>query len=639
MNALLIYVALICAVPPAPDTVAPGSRWETLRSYFETTGEDLDRDPADFVIDRADLDFYGYGKYRLKTFDFLVTQPSKTGPFMEVMARTLVDNADSLWFLMFYPWARIDEGVRRGLIERPEPAARAALDRINDIKRELADVLVTRLGAVDPDVRGLNDSAAAGMLLVVREISNSINWIRQSQAGVSADLIDSVLTGLVTEQEDGLDNRLLERMIDHTDFKSLASGAMDLGYILQTALGYLRDGDITTPVAFDTRYGRIAIGSRQDDVYARGPYSLIIDFGGDDDYTGAGVTDPRHPVSIVIDCSGDDRYHGRIGPGSGIAGFAVIIDEDGNDSYISERIGLGTGIFGLGLIMDRAGDDFYSGDLYCQGAGLFGGGVLADLAGDDEYACFQCGQGFGFVKGCGILVDRSGDDVYAARDDTVRYPSAQSAIHNSSLAQGFGFGIRADFTDGHSLAGGIGILVDGMGDDRYDCGVFGQGGGYWFGAGFLVDLGGRDEYRGIWYTQGAAAHFALGGLLDRSGDDTYRTEINMGPGAGHDFSLGVLFDLEGDDRYEGGGLALGAGNANGMGILADFQGNDTYRMSGTDGLGYASRANLGGMRDYMRCLGFFFDGAGADTYPLPAAADQCHWTLPGSGPDGIGIDF
>jgi hypothetical protein len=207
------------------------------------------------------------------------------------------------------------------------------------------------------------------------------------------------------------------------------------------------------------------------------------------------------------------------------------------------------------------------------------------------------------------------------------------------LAQGFGFGIRADFTDGHSLAGGIGILVDGMGDDRYDCGVFGQGGGYWFGAGFLADLGGRDEYRGIWYTQGAAAHFALGGLLDRSGDDTYRTEINMGPGAGHDFSLGVLFDLEGDDRYEGGGLALGAGNANGMGILADFQGDDEYRMSGTDGLGYANRANLGGMRDYMRCLGFFFDGAGSDTYPQPSAADQCHWTLPGSGPDGIGIDF
>lgn len=627
-----------------------GSKTDTLatdamKRFMKTAAANLSCGIGDLRIDPADLDYYGYGKYRLKAFDFLATEPLKVAPFTGIMARSLLANSDSLWFLAFYPWARIDEGVRRGLISRPEKTALDSLPKAAELRKALERLLTVEYGAVGPDLRTLPDSLAAGLYLILSELKNSLSWIRRATDGISAAEVDSVVNGLIAEQEDGLDNRLLERMIDRTDFKALAAGAGDLGYVLPAAVPYLKVDRSFAPVSIETRYGTIAMGSVDDDKYDRKHYLLILDPDGNDEYVNAAVTDRKHPVSIVIDLRGDDQYHGVTGPATGIAGYAWILDYRGDDSYVSDRIGLATGIFGEGLIMDCDGDDFYSGDIYAQGAGLFGVGILADLGGDDEYAAFQGSQGFGFVKGCGVLVDRTGDDVYAARDDTVRYPSAQTPEHNASLSQGMGFGIRADFTDGHSLAGGIGILVDGAGNDRYSCGVFGQGCGYWFGSGFLADIDGDDEYLGTWYAQGAGAHFAMGVLYDSSGNDRHVLTMSMGIGAGHDFTFGGLYDYEGDDYYEGGGLSMGAGNANGMGLFCDLAGDDEYRPRDGSNLGFATIASRGGLRDGMKCVGLFFDGAGSDRYQADFAGNRRTWIQKASlKPDletekFIGIDF
>jgi hypothetical protein len=330
-------------------------------------------------------------------------------------------------------------------------------------------------------------------------------------------------------------------------------------------------------------------------------------------------------VSIVIDFEGDDDYGGEIGPGTGIAGYGIVVDLSGNDSYRAARMGVGTGIFGAGMILDREGNDEYTTDLYGEGAGLFGTGVVSDLSGDDRYTGFQGCQGFGFVKGCGLLVDREGNDTYVARDDTVKYASSQTKEHNVSLSQGAGFGVRADFTDGHSLAGGVGMLVDGNGDDRYSCGVFGQGCGYWYGLGFLVDYEGNDAYDGIWYVQGAGAHFAVGVLMDSTGSDTFRATMNMAQGAGHDFTLGVLCDYEGSDHHDVPNLSLGSGNANGMGLFIDHSGDDEYMTRGGITLGRASTDSRGGLRDYMRTIGVFIDGGGRDRYSAPIGSNNDIW--------------
>jgi hypothetical protein len=303
----------------------------------------------------------------------------------------------------------------------------------------------------------------------------------------------------------------------------------------------------------------------------------------------------------------------------------------------------------VGLLIDAGGTDHYVGGVAAQGAGVYGVGLLSDLDGNDAYDCDQQCEGFGYVMGLGALVDRSGDDRYTADDTSLRFPSAQTPRHNSSLAQGFGLGRRADYSDGSSLAGGIGLLVDGSGSDIYSAGLFAQGAAYWYGVGLLDDLSGNDRYEGVWYVQGSAAHFGVGALIDEAGNDSYRATMNMAQGAGHDFSWGELIDDGGDDRYEAPNLSLGGGNDNGVGFFWDRGGKDEYLVAAgaLTSLGHANMtAPRGGLRDRMLSLGVFLDtGGSADRYSRDFAGDGKRWTQEGTNvaaplesEKGVGID-
>jgi hypothetical protein len=360
---------------------------------------------------------------------------------------------------------------------------------------------------------------------------------------------------------------------------------------------------------------------------------------------------------LCIDLAGDDQYTSTdANPafGAGVFGYGVLIDGGGNDNYESQYASEGCGIFGTGVLWDAGGDDAYSGVSSVQGSGAFGTGVLIDDNGNDTYDCYQLSQAYGYTLGAGLLLDRAGNDVYRANDTDIRYPSAQSAEHNSSLSQGVGMGRRADYSDGHSWAGGVGLLVDGAGDDKYSCAVFGQGCAYWYGVGALLDRAGADEYNGMWYVQGAGAHFGLAVLQDDAGSDKYTATMNMAQGAGHDFTLGWLEDSAGNDSYTAPNLSLGGANANGIGVLWDKGGDDMYLSSGVT-LGAGGGVASSGLRPWMLNLGIFVDGGGRDGYwenkgpDTPAAVwdfagDGKTWLRPGmSDPKvqneyGVGID-
>jgi hypothetical protein len=274
------------------------------------------------------------------------------------------------------------------------------------------------------------------------------------------------------------------------------------------------------------------------------------------------------------------------------------------------------------------GDDVYDAYTDSQGFGRCGTGMLLDMAGSDRYSGFSQVQGCGLVKGVGILADATGNDIYVANDEIIDFPSPQSANNNISMSQGAGFGVRADFSDGHSMGGGLGVLYDGAGNDTYTCGVFGQGVGYWQGIGALFDIDGDDVYHGAWYVQGASAHFAIGYLEDIAGNDKYTATMNMAQGAGHDFSIGYLIDRAGNDSYTAPNLSLGAGNANGIGVFVDLFGNDIYDTRGTT-LGRVNPTDTG-IRAMAFSLGLFIDLGGIDTFPANLewagnAKQSVHW--------------
>jgi hypothetical protein len=408
------------------------------------------------------------------------------------------------------------------------------------------------------------------------------------------------------------------RLMRDVDLTALVQGGQELARAMDQAAAVLdKVATERFEFAWDTPIGAVALYGTQDNVYGAGPYLLIIDTGGNDRYaSGGATTSAAHPISLLLDLAGDDVYETNAGPafGAGILGYGFLLDAGGNDVYRADRLACGMASFGVGVLLDRGGKDRYEIDRVGQGAAFFGVGVLSDLKGDDEYHCFQQAQGFGGTRGCGVLVDREGNDLYEADDSKIRYPSPQTKEHNTSLAQGCAFGRRAHPGDGNSLAGGVGVLIDGKGDDRYKCGVFGQGISYWYGLGMLVDLEGHDTYEGVWYCQGSAAHYGVGALCDLAGNDKYTIKMTFGQGAGHDYSIGWLHDASGNDIYECPSNCLGFGMYNGIGVLWDEAGDDVYKTGGP------AFGATGETRPESLCLGIFIDEGGKNEFPKESRA-------------------
>lgn len=411
------------------------------------------------------------------------------------------------------------------------------------------------------------------------------------------------------------------KLMRTVDLKALLHGGQVLARAVDRAVALLdRAPEGRFSFSWDTPLGAVVLNGSQNDTYEARPYLLIIDTGGNDQYRGGAATlSAAQPISVLLDRAGNDRYEtaGDRAFGVGILGYAFLHDGGGNDTYRARHLGCGVGAFGVGMLVDRDGKDRYEIDRVGQGAAAFGVGVLCDLKGNDEYHCFEQAQGYGAVRGCGVLVDHEGDDRYEANDTNIRYPSPQDNRHNTSLAQGCAFGRRAHPGDGNSLAGGVGLLIDGKGDDRYRCGVFGQGVSYWYGLGMLVDLGGNDSYDGVWYCQGSAAHYGVGALCDLAGNDRYLGRLTMAQGAGHDYSIAWLHDSAGNDVYECPGGSMGFAYYNSVGVLWDEGGDDTYKGPAANAFGYAGESRPGSLS-----LGLFIDEGGKNVFPKNGPAKQ-----------------
>lgn len=621
-------------------SAAPPGAWGEM---FERAG--LNAAEARVDLDRMAL--YGGGAYRLPLFDVLMRNPFDVPALGRIVGEGFVNDANGIAPSLVRAAQQASLGVRRGLVDPVPEALRKQLG-----ERPLATALarvraaggaVTGTPYQDPAIDDLPVSFQQDLALLLLALETVIRarqvaFADAPAAGMAAHIGDLKRFAVAGEEGAGAESeaheRRLDRLVAGLDLFALTAAATDLALVLDDVRPRLAALDLTavTTRRFTTPVGDVVIGGAGPDTYDGPAPLLILECGGDDLYhAGAGAGSADRPVSVILDLAGNDRYESTesVCWGAGVGGVAMLIDPAGNDRYVGTDATQGCGVGGVGVLWDGGGDDHYEGRVHAQGSGSFGVGLLVDLAGDDHYTCLHRSQGYGYSQGAGVLVDGSGEDVYVAANEPLTFASPQSGQHNASLSQGFGFGRRADYTNGHSLCGGAGWLVDGGGKDRYSCGVFGQGGGYWYGVGMLVDLGGDDSYQGVWYVQGAAAHFAVGGLYDAGGDDRYEATHHMAQGAGHDFSLGFLTEVAGNDTYLAPSLALGAGNANGVGFFWDLAGNDRYEAKEGVNLGRATTAPaaqlLGSPRRMIPTLGLFLDEGGADTYTREGCGDGQFW--------------
>ena len=445
-----------------------------------------------------------------------------------------------------------------------------------------------------------------------------------------------------TLQNRGTGRRLCD-LLEKLDRTAMHAAAEDLVPLadpkLLEQLGKLpEEGDVKVEGAtgtvlrrIDTPAGSIVVGGRGANTYQLDEMpgvNVVIDLGGNDVYH-EGSCGHQRPVLIVIDLDGDDAYRAKQPgvQGGAVLGISMLLDVAGDDVYHAGDVAQGSCVGGAGILIDYGGNDTYQGIRRVQGQALGGVGILLDRAGSDEYRGALWTQGMGGPLGFGVLDDLEGKDHYYTGGYYA--DSYEETPGYDGWGQGVGAGLRA------VASGGIGVILDGGGDDVYEFDYLAHGGGYWCGLGFARDFGGNDRrlgatlkaYNGSPRTQkrfqrfgcGFGCHYALGFCFDDAGDDTYGGTI-MGLGFAWDDSVGCLCDFGGDDRYEAtGGGTQGNGAQAGLGILYDCDGDDVY-----SGYSQGNASTNITYHDLPQCGGnfsFVVDYGGNDKYGCRAQND------------------
>ncbi|MDP7029044.1 MAG: endonuclease/exonuclease/phosphatase family protein [Phycisphaerales bacterium] len=434
--------------------------------------------------------------------------------------------------------------------------------------------------------------------------------------------------------------------LEHQDFGLLdvfdRAASMDFGTIVagislppsaEAAPGQAVPTGVTGEIISATRAsdGWRIIGGPGRNTYDMSLIHEVYDTGGDDHYMATALVlgDRR-----IVDVNGDDMYTGtaRQGPAAGLLGAWIIDDYEGDDRYGQQggAFSTGAGAFGVGMIIDRGGDDIYMGTRWSIGAAMYGAGIILDLGkGDDIYLGDYLTDAVGGPRGFGLVLDEAGDDIHISDGPT---PSAYDTpgVH-ASFSQGMGFGYRT------FAAGGIGVLCDLSGDDRYQAGEFSQGGGYYHSLGVLRDFSGDDVYHGNRYAQGFGVHQAFGVLIDDAGDDHYLGKTAADQGAAWDIAAGALVDRGGDDLYEADGMAQGSAAQQAIAYLIDLGGSDEFRAR-------APAQGASGSNTYhwdaakAHSFSLLLDrGDGVDTCSLPRTVHEVTVTATDPEPAGSGV--
>lgn len=368
---------------------------------------------------------------------------------------------------------------------------------------------------------------------------------------------------------------------------------------------------------------------------------LVIDVGGNDTYEFVSRGE-RNRISVLLDVGGDDTYVAErdgADPSAGVLGIGVLWDISGNDSYRGGHIAQASAAFGVAVLVDESGFNRFEAVGHSQAHAIAGVAVMITGEGADRYSAQTAAQGSAGPGGVALLMDRGGDDRYSLTATPLVRPSAQLPGRNASIGQGTGYGLRAGPAHGGPAAGGLGMLLDLAGDDRYEGQVFAQGTGYQQGVGVLVDFAGSDQFEAAWYGMAASAHGGVGLMAKRgSGNDSYRVSHTMGIGAAHDVSVAVFRDEGGNDSYRVPDLGLGAAHDNGLAVFLDLSGSDTYAVSGTLSgtvpdtagaspcrvMGVSILGQSGAAMDPMANVALFADLAGDDRWPAECSGKRGH---------------
>jgi len=328
----------------------------------------------------------------------------------------------------------------------------------------------------------------------------------------------------------------------------------------------------TSPLIWSIGLGEVWIGSPGANSGAGNPV-LLVDPGGDDHWRiraeQAVDEGASPPVRGWIDLGGDDVWRGgTFGAGAAAFGVAAGLDLAGDDTHIASAFAAGAAVLGVATWLDAAGRDRYEVRAAGLGFGMAGAGILRDLRRDDVYRSDRWAQGASLPGGVGLLHDLRGGDRYLLNDDLAEErESASLPDCHAGCGQGFAAGLPDIVRPSRAL------LLDDGGDDVYSGGDRVQGSAWLRGVAVVRDGGGDDRWLAGAHAQAAAEDQAVAALLDFDGFDEYSASWR-GQGAAGGDAVAWLYDRRGRDRYSlGSGPGQGAGyGARGVGVVLDPDG-------------------------------------------------------------------
>lgn len=602
--------------------------------------------PDEVRMDPNDLALWGGDRYKIKLVNFLTGNPWKISAYTRSMTNQLITSAGTLSTMVTAAHGKLDAGVRLGLVGDPLEAYRKRIETLGDDALAVALSELTQqkpeVYSASADYKALPTELRQAAALVLFTVPAAEHYrdlgLVQPMLKLGLDptntysIVWDWVVSTFAEEDNTTGNEviddlpqvmLVESLLDHIDWNLYNTGATLMAVASQEAQKLLTKEDVKLPdkpFRFETRtpLGSVVLSGKGNDTFPTGPtpYLLTIDCGGDDTYLAGGA---GNGISVALDLEGNDQYINEFEEtsafGAGIFGYGFLLDAKGDDRYVSPYASLGCGIFGTGVLFDQEGNDSYNSYGNSEASAAFGAGLLIDLAGNDYYGIYKYGQGYGFTRGAGMLVDVVGNDTYYANMEDHFNGGLYGPTHHVHFCQGSAYGRRADFSDGHSWAGGFGLVLDGGGDDKYTGDCYVQGNSYWYALGMCVDKGGNDVYHCGQYSQASAPHFSIGVLQDDGGDDKYVVGIRQSMGHGRDWSIAWFEDSAGNDWYQGARTTLGTSHINSISVFWDRHGDDVYIGKGPT-FGESEIETSGSVRDWLLTLGLFIDGGGKDQYFL-----------------------
>jgi hypothetical protein len=235
----------------------------------------------------------------------------------------------------------------------------------------------------------------------------------------------------------------------------------------------------------NTPAGAIVVGGKGPNTYELDKMrdvAAVIDLGGGNTYY-EGTVGIDRPVLLVVTLGGNNTFSGSQPgiQGGAVLGVSMLLTVGDNNSYEAQDIAQGSALAGVGIQIDYGAHNRYRGVRRLQGQALGGVGIMLGRGGHNDYHAALWAQGMGGPLGFGLLDNAKGNNHYYCGGmwRNSYYPETPGY---EGWGQGVGGGLRA------VADGGVGVILDGGGENTYEFDYLSHGGGYWCGLGFARDF-------------------------------------------------------------------------------------------------------------------------------------------------------